>query len=294
MPIPYRLLALDLDGTLLDAASRLSPANRAAVGRAIDAGLEVVVCTGRGFAECRHVLDDLTMAGAAVVAGGAMTVQLPSGETLHRSAMPADLVREVSRILNAATGHYVLLLKDRSATGVDYVLLGDGRVDAASEWWFNQVPVAVQRAERFEDDPHPDETIRLGIVTTAREMKRLGARVVEEFGRRTFVHHFPVINSDGNGRHLADDAIHLMEIFNAETNKWSAISALAAQRGVAAEQIAAIGDEINDVAMIRHAGLGVAMGNAIDPIKQVADRITLDQAEDGVAHAIEQILAGAW
>ncbi|MCL4197656.1 MAG: HAD-IIB family hydrolase [Phycisphaerales bacterium] len=294
MPIPYRLLALDLDGTLLDAASRLSPANRAAVGRAIDAGLEVVVCTGRGFAECRHVLDDLTMAGAAVVAGGAMTVQLPSGETLHRSAMPADLVREVSRILNAATGHYVLLLKDRSATGVDYVLLGDGRVDAASEWWFNQVPVAVQRAERFEDDPHPDETIRLGIVTTAREMKRLGARVVEEFGRRTFVHHFPVINSDGNGRHLADNAIHLMEIFNAETNKWSAISALAAQRGVAAGQIAAIGDEINDVAMIRHAGLGVAMGNAIDPIKQVADRITLDQAEDGVAHAIEQILAGAW
>lgn len=294
MPIPYRLLALDLDGTLLDAASRLSPANRAAVGRAIDAGLEVVVCTGRGFAECRHVLDDLTMAGAAVVAGGAMTVQLPSGETLHRSAMPADLVRDVSRILNAATGHYVLLLKDRSATGVDYVLLGDGRVDAASEWWFNQVPVAVQRAERFEDDPHPDETIRLGNVTTAREMKRLGARVVEEFGRRTFVHHFPVINSDGNGRHLADDAIHLMEIFNAETNKWSAISALAAQRGVAAEQIAAIGDEINDVAMIRHAGLGVAMGNAIDPIKQVADRITLDQAEDGVAHAIEQILAGAW
>lgn len=294
MPIPYRLLALDLDGTLLDAASRLSPANRAAVGRAIDAGLEVVVCTGRGFAECRHVLDDLTMAGAAVVAGGAMTVQLPSGETLHRSAMPADLVRDVSRILNAATGHYVLLLKDRSATGVDYVLLGDGRVDAASEWWFNQVPVAVQRAERFEDDPHPDETIRLGIVTTAREMKRLGARVVEEFGRRTFVHHFPVINSDGNGRHLADNAIHLMEIFNAETNKWSAISALAAERGVAAEQIAAIGDEINDVAMIRHAGLGVAMGNAIDPIKQVADRITLDQAEDGVAHAIEQILAGAW
>lgn len=294
MPIAYRLLALDLDGTLLDAASRLSPANRAAVGRAIDAGLEVVVCTGRGFAECRHVLDDLTMAGAAVVAGGAMTVQLPSGETLHRSAMPADLVREVSRILNAATGHYVLLLKDRSATGVDYVLLGDGRVDAASEWWFNQVPVAVQRAERFEDDPHPDETIRLGIVTTAREMKRLGARVVEEFGRRTFVHHFPVINSDGNGRHLADDAIHLMEIFNAETNKWSAISALAAQRGIAAGHIAAIGDEINDVAMIRHAGLGIAMGNAIDPIKQVADRITLDQAEDGVAHAIEQILGGAW
>lgn len=294
MPSAYQLLAIDLDGTLLNHRGQIGPANRAAVARAVQAGVEVVVCTGRGLAECGHVVEELALAGAAVVAGGAMTVELPSGQTLHRSAMPADLVREVAAILNHATGHYVLLLKDRGSTGVDYVLLGDGRVDAASEWWFNQVPVVVTRAERFEDDPHPDETVRLGIVTSAREMKRLGKRIVEEFSRRTFVHHFPVISADGNGRHLEDDAIHLMEIFNADTNKWSAISALGAQRGIEPSRIAAIGDEINDVGMIRHAGLGIAMGNAIDPIKHVADRITLNQSEDGVAHAIDQILAGEW
>ena len=133
MAYPYRLLAIDLDGTLLDSASRLSPANRAAVVRAIESGLEVVVCTGRGLAECRHVLDDLSMAGAAVVAGGAMTVELPSGATLHRSAMPADLVRDVARILNAATGHYVLLLKDRSSTGVDYILLSGSFITRYAE-----------------------------------------------------------------------------------------------------------------------------------------------------------------
>lgn len=294
MPPAYRLLAIDLDGTLLDRRGRLSAGNRAAVARAVDAGIEVVVCTGRGLAECSHVIDELALAGAAVVAGGAMTVRLPSGETIHRSAMPAHLVHGVSQILNDATGHYVLLLKDRSSTGVDYVLLGDGKVDPASEWWFGQVPVVVTRAARFEDDPHPGETVRLGIVTTAREMKQLGARIVEQFGRRTFVHHFPVISADGNGRHLEDDAVHLMEIFNAETNKWAAIAALAANRGIASGQVAAIGDEINDVAMIRHAGLGIAMGNAIDPIKQVADQVTLDQSQDGVAHAIEQILEGNW
>jgi len=294
MPTAYRLLAIDLDGTLLGPGGEISDANRGAVARAVEAGIEVVVCTGRGLAECRHVIDQLALVGAAVVAGGAMTVQLPSGETIHRSAMPADLVRPVSQILNKTTGHYVLLLKDRASTGVDYVLLGDGKVDAASEWWFKQVPVVVIRARHFEDDPHPNETVRLGIVTTARAMKTIGARMVEEFGRRTFVHHFPVISADGNGRHLEDDAIHLMEIFNAETNKWSAIAALATQRGIAHEQVAAIGDEINDVAMIRHAGLGIAMGNAIDPIKQIADQITLDRSQDGVAHAIDQILAGNW
>lgn len=294
MPNAYRLLAIDLDGTLLDRRGRLSRANRNAVARAVDSGIEVVICTGRGLAECGHVIDELALAGAAVVAGGAMTVELPSRRTLQRSAMPADLVREVAEILNSATGHYVLLLKDRGSTGVDYVLLGDGKVDSASEWWFQQVPVVVTRAERFDDDPHPDETVRLGIVTTAREMRVLGARMVEEFGRRTFVHHFPVISADGNGRHLADDAIHLMEIFNAETNKWSAISELARQRGIAPDRVAAIGDEINDVAMIRHAGLGIAMGNAIEPIKHVADRVTLEQGADGVAHAIDQILAGNW
>ncbi|MCC6909549.1 MAG: HAD-IIB family hydrolase [Phycisphaerales bacterium] len=294
MASSYRLLAIDLDGTLLDPGGVLSNANRDAVARAVEAGIEVVVCTGRGLAECSHVIEQLDLAGAAVVAGGAMTVELPSRRTVHRSAMPGDLVRDLSRILNDATGHYVLLLKDRSSTGVDYVLLGNGKVDAASEWWFRQVPVIVTRAERFEDDPYPDETVRLGIVTTAREMKKLGARVVQDFARRTFVHHFPVISADGNGRHLHDDAIHLMEIFNAQTNKWAAIAALAADRGLTPAQVAAIGDEINDVAMIRHAGLGIAMGNAIDPIKQVADRVTLPQEQDGVAHAIEQILAGAW
>ncbi len=294
MPPTYRLLAIDLDGTLLDPRGMVSDANREAVAKAVQAGIEVVVCTGRGLAECRHVIDQLALVGAAVVAGGAMTVQLPSGDTIHRSAMPAGLVRDVAQILNKSTGHYVLLLKDRVSTGVDYVLLGEGKVDAASEWWFQQVPVIVARAERFEDDPHPNETVRLGIVTTAREMKKLGTRMVEEFGPRTFVHHFPVISADGNGRHLKDDAIHLMEIFNTETNKWSAIAALAAQRGIAHDHIAAIGDEINDMAMIRHAGLGIAMGNAIDAIKQIADRVTLENSLDGAAHAIEQILAGNW
>jgi len=294
MSTPYRLLAIDLDGTLLDQRGMMSDANRDAVTRAVEAGLEVVVCTGRGLAECRHVLDQLSLTGGAVVAGGAMTVRLPSGNTIHRSVMPADLVRTVSQILNESTGHYVLLLKDRASTGVDYVLLGDGKVDAASERWFRQVPVIVTRARRFEDDPYPDETVRLGIVTSAGEMKQLGVRMVEQFGRRTFVHHFPVISADGNGRHLKDDAVHLMEIFNAETNKWTAIAALADQRGIDHEHVAAIGDEINDAAMIRHAGLGIAMGNAIDPIKQIADRVTLEQSQDGVAHAIEQILAGNW
>lgn len=288
------LLVLDLDGTLLDPASRISSVDHEAVVRAMDAGIEVVVCTGRGHAECKTVLETIGVTAPAVVAGGAMTVEPATGRTINRSVMELDLVREVSAMLNSATGHYVLLLKDRWTTGIDYVLLGDGRIDPASEWWFDQVAVNVHRAESLDHDPHPHETVRLGIVTTSGEMKPLAQEVIRAFGERVFIHDFPVISSDGNGRHLADKAIHLMEIFNLDTNKWSAVAALAAQRGIETDRIAAVGDEINDVSMIRHAGIGIAMGNAVEPIKQIADRITLRQSEGGVAHAIDHLLAGTW
>ena len=293
--VGYDILAVDLDGTLLNPSGKVSPANALAVRKAREAGIEVVVCTGRSLAECKHILAELNLTGAAVVAGGAMTVEAATGRTMRRSVMDPTLVADVAAMLNRATGHYVLLLKDFWTTRIDYLLVGEGKCDPATEWWFSVVPVAVQRVEHLDGDPFPDETVRLGVVTGAREMKHLGAQVVERFGTRVFVHHFPVLSAAGdNGRHRGDDAVHLLELFNIDTNKWSAVAALADARGVPHERVAAIGDEVNDVALLRHAGLGIAMGNALDSIKQIASRETLTNAEDGVAHAIEHILRAEW
>lgn len=292
--LKYDILAVDVDGTLLDRKGRVSARNRDALQRAVEVGLEVVLCTGRSLAEARAIVDEVGLAGAGIFVGGAITVDLSNGQTVRRMNMDVEVVRPIADYLNGETRHLVLLLKDRSEVGVDYRLVGTGEVDVASQWWFAHMPVAVDFCERVEDDPNPHETVRISIVTTAGEMRELRNGVIERFGEVTFTHDFPVTTEDGNGRHLGDEAIHLMEVFRADTNKWTALEALATSRGVATERVVAIGDEINDLGMIRGAGLGVAMGNAVVEVREVADRATACNDENGVAEAVDRILASVW
>ena len=93
---------------------------------------------------------------------------------------------------------------------------------------------------------------------------------------------------------MRDDSVHLLEVFDRQVSKWTAIHRLALEQGVPRERIAAIGDEVNDLAMIEGAGLGVAMGNAVPAVKAAARAHTASNAQDGVAVAIRRILSREW
>ncbi|MBK7403841.1 MAG: ribosomal RNA small subunit methyltransferase A [Phycisphaerales bacterium] len=108
------------------------------------------------------------------------------------------------------------------------------------------------------------------------------------------VHNFPAVVAPDDATHWAGGAVaHILECFDARADKWNAVRRLAAERGIEPARIVAIGDQVNDVSMIRGAGLGVAMGNAIEPVREAAAHVTRSNAEDGVAHAIGMVLAGS-
>jgi hydroxymethylpyrimidine pyrophosphatase-like HAD family hydrolase len=88
--------------------------------------------------------------------------------------------------------------------------------------------------------------------------------------------------------------VHVLEIFAPGVDKWRGLAWLAERHGIRPDQIAALGDQINDVAMIQAAGCGIAMGNAINSVKAAADHVTLDHNQHGVAFAIDQLLAERW
>ncbi len=292
--LKYDILAIDMDGTLLNSDGNLSAENRAAIDQALEAGLDVVLCTGRSLAESDAIVDEIGLTGTGIFVGGALTVNLQNRQTIRRMNMDFNLVQPLTKMLNEATGYRVLLLKDRAVAGVDYRLVGHGEIDPASQWWFSQMPITMDHFENVEDDPHPDDTIRISLVTKSRIMRTISTDVIKSYGSRTFIHDFPVTTPDGNGRHLADEAIHLMEIFREDTNKWTALKAHADSKNVPTARIAAIGDEINDLGMIQNAGLGIAMGNAVAKIQETASRITTTNNENGVAHAIAKILDQTW
>src|SRR5688500_14263718 len=118
------MIAIDLDGTLLGPRGEVTPRAKAAVHRALSAGLLVCFATGRNWTESRTVLEAVEHYSTAVFAGGAVVMDTERRVTLHRMMMAPDLAREISRIFEA-DGHAVLALQDTETAGVDYLVTGD-------------------------------------------------------------------------------------------------------------------------------------------------------------------------
>ncbi len=106
------------------------------------------------------------------------------------------------------------------------------------------------------------------------------------------LHHFGAVAPSFSND--PEDGIVILEAFDKHVNKWTAINWLATREGISRERVAAIGNDVNDVELLKGAGLGIAMGNAIPECLAVADKTTRGHDEDGVAHAIEQMLGGRW
>ncbi|MCE7970576.1 MAG: HAD-IIB family hydrolase [Leptolyngbya sp. PLA2] len=290
----YDMLAIDLDGTLLDPAGRVSARNAEAIARAREAGVAVTVCTGRGLAESQFALRAIGQEEPVVVAGGSMIACPRTEATLHRFPMhPTLSSRLVDAILDH--GHAALVLKDRHAAGYDYlVVTGEQQhaLDPTTQWWFETMCVNVRLARSIAEDEHPDHTVRVGACARPASLQGVEAVVRAEFGGLVCYHNFPAVVE---AEKASDpDAVHILELFDARADKWSAIRHLADERGIGASRICAIGDQVNDLTMIRGAGLGVAMGNAIPDVRAAAARITRSNAEDGVAWAVERVLWGEW
>lgn len=291
---PYEMIAIDLDGTLLGPGGVVSSANRAAVRRAREAGVTVLPCTGRGLAESRAVLEQIGHVGPVVTAGGAITACAESGRTLDRFALASDIIVHASAVFHEQ-GHAALVLKDRHAAGFDYLVLGGPAghaLDPIMAWWFEKLGVTARFAAETHDDEHPEHSVRVGLCAHAGEAVLIADRLRDELGERVMLHSFPAVVGPEHG--VEPREIHVLEVFDAHTSKWAAITRLAEREGVDATRIAAIGDEVNDVSMVRAAACGVAMGNAVSEVMDVADRVAPSNGEDGVAFAIGRLLDGAW
>ncbi|MEL7473366.1 MAG: HAD family hydrolase [Planctomycetota bacterium] len=302
---PYDLLAIDLDGTLLMPGGGVSAANVDAIVRARDAGIAVTICTGRGLAESRAAIEQITQEAPVAVAGGAILADPVTGATLHRYPMDADLALDLTHAINRA-GHAAIVLKDAHAAGYDYLVVGgpDGLdVDPLTRWWFKKMGVEVRRARQLEEDEHPEHTLRVGLCG-GESLVHPAETALHEIARgRAATHTFTALAPtpaqeggvlQGDDLPAFDEPVVLVEAFDLAVNKWEAVRWIARELGLDGARIAAIGDEVNDARMIRSATLGVAMGNAVPDVLAVADRVAPKNADDGVAHAIDRILAGEW
>jgi hypothetical protein len=282
----YRLLITDLDGTLLDRQGRVSERNLAAIRRLQDSGVEVIPATGRALRECGHVLDFINHAGHAITAGGALVHDARDGAVVLRRGLAPEVVRHIAGVI-AEHDQLAQLLQDHTQAGVDYVIVGEQRFDAATEWWFDTLPLTYRRVPSFAHHDEQGHTVRVGTVAHNSLLGPLVARLQRELGDLIAVQHWSALTAEA----ATGSPTHLLEAFGGGVNKWTAIETLCAQYGIDPAETAAVGDGLNDLEMIRDAGLGIAMANADPRIAAVSDHTVGHHDAHGFADAAEVVLA---
>ena len=275
-----RLLALDLDGTILDPYGRLTGSVRRAVDTARRRGLRVVLCTGRRFRTALPAARELELAGAIVVHNGVVVKDIESGRTEDTRYLPADLYPEVLELLRE-TGP-PLVYVDSYHERTDILTERRDRAHPFQNEYLDDNPEFTRVVDDLAASAR-DDVIMVSTMGAAETLEELRALALERFGDSILTH--MLINKNYRG--------HILEFLSPHSGKWPALRAVAAREGIAPEEIAAVGDDTNDVEMIREAGLGIAMGNAVEAARAAADVVVRSNAEGGAAEAIERVLIEA-
>jgi Cof subfamily protein (haloacid dehalogenase superfamily) len=274
----YRMIAIDLDGTLLSHEGKVTERTKSAIHKCLDAGMLVCFATGRNWTESRTVLDTVAHRAHAVFAGGAMVIDTSKEVTLHRTGVDPVLAREVCAALEDA-GHAVLALQDTESAGVDYLVSDETPLNDETVHWMSLTAAKCHPVSRLSQHEHP-HTIRLGIVAPPADVAKVDEILKARFGERIFAQRIFVPSAD----------VEVLEIFDPAVNKWEGILHVARHHAIDPQQIIAVGDDVNDLPMLTQAGLGVAMGNAREEIKRAAKRVIGSNREDGLAVFLEDLV----
>lgn len=272
-----RLAALDLDGTLLDPYGKLTPSVCEAV-RALAARVRVVLCTGRRFRTALPCARELGLdEGAIVVNNGVVVKDLATGETLQHEYLPEPVFAEV---IEHVRGHgSPLVYLDAYHQGTDIVTEALERTHPFQREYLDDngefsrvLPDVIGRGGQG--------VIMVSTMADAESLEELRARATARFGERVFTH--SILNKNYRG--------NILEFLSPRAGKWPALERLARSWGVPPEAIAAVGDDANDAELIRQAGFGIAMGNAVAAARDGADLVVSSNAEGGAVEAVEKIL----
>lgn len=268
----YKLIALDMDGTLLNSELKLSPGNREAVRRAAEAGKHVVLSTGRCLAEIRDTLRELPQIRYLVCENGSCVYDCKYDQTIFVNPVPTE---EILYILDLLKGENVVLqcfhenqtyFNQPNGDWSQRFRVGNYRqvFDRTSVWdarlfdSYARRPFRIEKINLYFDNVRARD--RIHAILTERDLK------------------------------LADSIGYMIEVVNGAADKGAGLRELCRHLGLSVEETIAVGDSPNDLEILRTAGLSAAMGNAWPEAKAAADVITDDCDHDGVAKVIYKYL----
>lgn len=266
----YKLIALDIDGTVLREDKSLSNGVKEAIAKAAAKGVKVVITTGRPIKGISKILNELNLRSEgdyAIGYNGGVIQKTHNEEVTSQILMPENSFDPLYRLSVDLNVHIHLLTSKEVITPnkdiSDFTVL---------EAFMNGIQLLYKTPEEIQAIKNINKVMLIDhpeILETA--IAQLPNWLYEKFN---------VVRS----------APHFLEILPKEVSKGTGIKMLADSLGIKQEEVIAVGDADNDLDMIEYAGLGVAMGNAFENVKEIANYITKTNEEDGVAHVINKFI----
>ncbi|MBQ9942591.1 MAG: HAD family phosphatase [Christensenellaceae bacterium] len=260
----YRLICLDIDGTLINSHSQITPATKEAIGKVSAAGAQVVLVSARMPMGIAPLCRQLGLGDSLIAFSGGMIVrgeQVLKDETLPLSA--TRLIYDATRRLGVHMSIY---------------RHNDWRVEAMDPWAVQEGEITATTPTVGDFGPMLDAWEKEGLCPNKIMLMAEPDKI--DLLNKTLTAQF------GDALNIYPSKPTYLEIMPPRVSKTAAIEVLMEQMGITKEQVMAIGDNFNDLSMITFAALGIAMGNAPDEVKEKADAVTLSNDEDGVAAAL--------
>lgn len=272
---PIRLLALDIDGTLAAEQHQVSPLTRTALHQLDKENIHIVIVTGRRYRTTRWVIENLGLDTYSICNGGTL-VKCPKQNTLHQFTISPQQTRMLCSLAGERKICLVGQRESHQNGGADFVIDSEAPWNTQTHAYYdyNREYADTQVLSSLED-----ELLNIGCFGNENTLSQFATDI-----ERSFPGEFDTVVLP----HL-DTGMHYCEILKNGVNKWTALMTLASELDIKGNEICAVGDQRNDIPMVKHAGHGFAMGNAHPDLKKIADKICGDHDKDGLLVVIDYV-----
>ncbi len=268
---PYKLLVVDIDGTLLGKDDTISDKDRETLAKACESGIYVSLSTGRATLACLSIIEQLSLDGYHIFFDGALVSNPDNGEEIYIQSLSQAIVKQAMEFAH---------LND-----INLELYSATHYFIERETWSTDI-----HREFFGIEPTIVDFTRLSSQERIIKGGLAVASPQEAAKARSFCGQFSNSLHFSWAKTPAYPGVDFLNILPLGVSKGKALEVLASHLGISLSQVIAIGDGTNDISLLSSAGLAIAMGNAPDEVKAVADHITLDVDHSGLAAAINKFL----
>lgn len=288
----YKLVAIDLDGTLLNSYGEVSNENKQAIKNAINNGVEVVLSSGRIGDSVESIAYDLGAKNYYISGNGSMLYNMKENKIEYENFIEKEKMLKLIKICDENSIYYSIYTENMVITkslkyNVAFYNYENSKKLSNKRTNINIVQNIYEYVENLEDN-------KFLKITICDDSEIIFSRIIDKFKK---INNIDVLDVAHMSRKIIKDGTeevpveyYYTEITNKNADKWTAIEYLIKKLNIKKEEVIAIGDNMNDELMIKNAGKGVAMGQSNPKIKEIADVVTQDNNNNGVANILNKLI----